>query len=97
MAASHKQTAILLQFLHHFKAPTLTYNVKLQHKPQQFNTHFRNVEDTNLTLFLKNSRRIVAKVTQFCYSSLSNDLGFEQQISTDSFPKRWDWHRAMHA
>ena len=97
MTVSPKQTAILLQFLHYFKAHTLPYSVKFQHKPQQFNTHFRNVEDTNLTLFLKNSRRIVAKVTQFCYSSLSSDPGFDQHKSTESFPSGWDCHRAMHA
>jgi hypothetical protein len=97
MAASPKQTAIFLQFLHHFKDHTLPYNVKFQHKPQQFNTHFCNPEDTNLTLFLTNSRRIVAKVSQFCCSSLSSDFGFDQQIPTESFPTGWDCHCAMYA
>jgi len=97
MAASPKQTAILLHFLHHFKDHTSPYNAKFQHKPQQFNTHFTNLEGTNLTLFLYNSRRIVEKVSQFCCSSLSSDLGFDQQIPTESFPTSWDCHHATHA
>jgi len=97
MAAPPKQIAILLQFLHHFKEHTLPHNIQFQHKPHQFNTHFRNLEDTNLPLFLKNSVRIVAKVSQFFCSSLSSDLGFDQQTSTESFPTRWDCHCAMHA
>jgi hypothetical protein len=63
VVVSPKLNAILLHFLHHFKDHILPFNVQFQHKPQEFNTHFRNLENTNLTLpheFKKNSGKSIS-------------------------------------